>query len=42
MYYRLRKVNLSPKIWVLKNFFVSLQKNKYWGCSSRGLKYNGQ
>ena len=28
MRYKLRKVNLSPKIWILKNFFVSLQKKK--------------
>ena len=29
MCYRLRKVNLSPKIWILKKFFVSLQKITY-------------
>lgn len=35
--YGLMKVNLFTKIWILKNFFVSLQKSKYWGGSKDGL-----
>ena len=30
------KVNLFTKIWILKKFFVSLQKSKYWGGSKDG------